>query len=185
MNSSSLFSLSQGVIRAGTVDEAGAALKEALATGPKLRTIRLLLDSKTEEIMPWLKAVRAASPEIRGLMVQRLFARIFTKAGYDVVIGKELDIFARSRIRSLFVEVKSSLAGGRFGSQAEITQLAAYLIASERRRAEIWLGVSGIERPVCLYPKFAAWVRSENIGLIDVRWVSPEETLLPYFASVL
>jgi hypothetical protein len=183
MNSWGLLGSFQGVIRAETVDEAGAGLREALATGPKLRTIRLLLDPTREEIMPWLEAVRVAHPEIRGLLVQRFFARIFRRAGYEVVVGRELDIFAKSRFRSLFVEVKSSLAGGRFGSQTEITQLDAYLIASERRAAETWLGVMGIKKPIRLHDAFKSQMRARNIGLIDIRWISPMETLLPHLFS--
>jgi hypothetical protein len=185
MKSWNLLSSFQGVIRAGTVDEAAAGLREALATGPKLRTIRLLIDPTREELTPWLKTVRAAAPEIRGLMVQRFFAWLFSSAGYQVIIGKELDIFARGQLRSLFVEVKSSLAGGRFGSQAEITQLDAYLVASERRGAERWLGIMGIDRPMGLHDAFRLQMRVRNIGLIDIRWVSPIETLLPHLSSVL
>jgi hypothetical protein len=136
MNSWNLLGSFQKVIITETVDDASAKLRASLATGPKVRTITLLLDPTREEVTPWLDSVKAATPEIRGLMVQRFFARIFIRAGYEVVVGRELDIFARSRLRSLFIEVKSSLAGGRFGSRAEISQLDGYLIASERRRAE-------------------------------------------------
>ena len=175
--------LEEGVIRADTLDEAGAGLR-AWLTKPEVRTIRMLLDPSMSEVAPWLEAVRAAAPEVRGLMVQRFFARMLNKAGYEVVIGRELDIFARGRLRSLFVEVKSSLAGGRFGSRAQITQLDGYVIACERRGAERWLGTMGINRPMGLHNGFRTEMRARNIGLIDVRWVSPRETLLPHLHSI-
>src|SRR5689334_7708593 len=129
--------------------------------------------------MPWLDSVRAAAPETRGMMVQRFFARIFSRAGYEIIVGKTLDIFARSPFRSLFVEVKSSLEGGRFGSTAEMSQLDGYLKASESRGAEIWLGTMGINKPMRLHGAFRAEMRMANIGLFHIRWVSPKDTLLP------
>jgi hypothetical protein len=168
------------VIRVETIDEAGAGLRAALATGPKVRTILLLFDPTGDEVTPWLESARAASPEIRGLMVQRFFARMLSKAGYDVIVGRELDIFARNRFRSLFIEVKSSLAGGRFGSQANIRQLDGYLAACQKTRAERWLGTMGINKPMGLRDTFRTAMRTRNIGLIDIRWVSTKETLLPH-----
>jgi hypothetical protein len=184
MNSWNLLGSIREVVRAQTVDEASAGLRAALAIGPKVRTIRLLLDPTGEEVKPWLECVKNAAPEIRGLMVQRFFARVLSRAGYEVVVGKELDIFAKGRFRSLFVEVKSLLAGGKFGSQAEMTQLDGYLIASERRGAERWLGTMGINKPMELHDTFRTEMRMRNIGLIDIRWVSPKETLLPHLQSV-
>ena len=184
MNAWNLLGSFQRIVRAESVDAAGAGLRAALAIGPEVRAIKLVLDPENEAVAPWLESARAAAPEIRGLMVQSFFARIFRIAGYNVVVGKEWDIFARGRLRSLFVEVKSSLAGGRFGSQAEITQLDGYLIASERRRAERWLGIMGINKPMGLHDAFRAELRLRNIGLIDIRWVSPGETLLPHLQSV-
>jgi hypothetical protein len=169
---------------ANTVDEAGARLGTLLANGNATRTIRLVIDPTNTEIAPWLNAVKSATPEIRGWMVQRFFARILVKAGYDVVIGSALDIFARNRLRSLFVEVKSSLGGGKFGSQAEITQLDSYLTACERNRAERWLGIMGINKPMNLRDTFRTEIRSRNIGLIDIRWIATRETLLPHLPSV-
>jgi len=180
MNSSPLFGSSKIVVRAESIDEAAAGLRAALALGPKVRTIWLLFDPTCNEVAPWLESAKAASPEIRGMMVQGFFARILTKAGYEIVVGRELDIFARCRLRSLFVEVKSSLAGGRFGSKADISQLDGYLIACERNCAERWLGTMGIIKPVCLRDGFRAAIRRRNIGLIDIRWVSTRETLLPH-----
>jgi len=174
----------QGAIRTQTFDEACAKLRTALMTGPEVRTIRLLLDPRSGEVAPWFESAKAATPEIRGLMVQRFFARMLCKAGYEVVVGSKLDIFAKGRLRSLFIEVKSSLAGGRFGSPAEITQLDGYLIASERKGAERWLGTMGINKPIGLRDAFRAEMRIRNIGLIDIRWVSPRETLLPHLQSV-
>ena len=159
-------------------------LRAALAIGPKVRTIRLLLDPNSKETSAWLEAAKTATPETRGLMVQGFFARIFSKAGYEVVVGSKLDIFARSRFRSLFIEVKSSLAGGRFGSQAAMTQLDGYQAACERNRAEIWLGVMGINRPMGLHHSFRAGMQERSIGLIDVRWVSKNESLLPHITSI-
>jgi hypothetical protein len=171
-------------VRAATIDEACAGLKVALASWPEAKTIRISLDPSGIDVSPWLESVKVASPEIRGMMVQRFFARMFSKAGYEVVVGKELDIFARSRLRSLFIEVKSSLAGGRFGSQAVVAQLDSYTVASERRGAEIWLGTMGINRPIRLYDNFRDTIQSRNIGFIDLRWVSPRETLLPHLSSI-
>ena len=185
MNPRNLFESFQGVIRAGTIDEASAGLRVALATGPEVRTVRLFLDPTSEEVMPWLDSVRVSAPETRGMMVQRFFARIFAKAGYAVVIGKKLDIFARSPHRSLFVEVKSSLEGGRFGSMAQMAQLDGYLTASESRGAEIWLGTMGINKPMRLHGAFRAEMRIANIGLFDIRWVSPKDTLVPHLVSTL
>jgi hypothetical protein len=174
----------QGATRALTFDQASAELRAKLAFGPKVRTIRLVLDSTDGEVSPWLESVKVATPETRGLMVQRFFARMLCKAGYEVVLGSKLDIFARGRLRSLFVEVKSSLAGGRFGSRAEITQLDNYLVASERRGAERWLGTMGINKPMRLHDTFRTEMRIRNIGLIDIRWVSPGDTLLPHLESI-
>lgn len=185
MNPSNLSESFQGVIRAGTIDEAGAGLRATLATASEVRTIRLLLDPTSEEVIPWLDSVKTVAPETRGMMVQRFFARIFTRAGYEVVVGKRLDIFARSRFRSLFVEVKSSLEGGRYGSKAEMTQLDGYLTASESRGAEIWLGTMGINRPMGLHRTLRAEMRMANIGLFDIRWVSPRDTLVPHLVSTL
>jgi len=184
MNAWHLICSSRAVIRVETIDEAGAGLRAALAIGPTVRTIRLVFDPTSNEVAPWLASAKAATPEVRGLMVQRFFARILNKAGYDIVVGRELDIFARSRLRSLFVEVKSSLAGGRFGSQADISQLDGYLIACQRNRAERWLGIMGIIKPMNLCDTFRAAMRTGNIGLIDIRWVSTKETLLPHLPSV-
>jgi len=184
MNSWFLFSSSWTVVQVETIDEAGAGLRAALAIGPRVRTIMLLFDPTNNDVKSWLESAKTASPELRGLMVQRFFARILTKAGYDVVVGRELDIFARSRLRSLFIEVKSSLAGGLFGSQAEISQLDGYLVACQRNRAEIWLGTMGIIKPMNLHGTFRTAMRTRNVGLIDIRWVSTEETLLPHLSSV-
>ena len=179
-----LFSSSRIAIRASSIDEAGAGLRAALAIGPEVRTIWLLFDPRSNEVAPWLESAKAASPEIRGLMVQRFFARMLSKAGYDVIVGRELDIFARCRLRSLFIEVKSSLAGGKFGSRADINQLDGYLIACQRNGAERWLGTMGITKPMNLHDAFRAAMRRSNIGLIDIRWVSTKETLLPHLSSV-
>jgi len=168
------------VIKTDTVDGAVAGLRAALASGPETRTILLVIDPTSKEIKPWLEAVKSATPEIRGWMVQRFFARVLSKAGYDVIIGKTLDIFARNRLRSLFVEVKSSLAGGKFGSKTEIAQLDGYLTACERNGAERWLGLMGINKPMDLHDTFRTEIRSRNIGLIDIRWVATKETLLPH-----
>ena len=118
-------------------------------------------------------------------MAQRFFAQILIRAGYAVVIGRELDIFARGRLRSLLIEVKSSLVGGRFGSQADLSQLDGYLIASERRGAERWLGTMGIENPILLRKNLRNQMRIRNIGHIDISWLSQRETLLPHLSSVL
>jgi hypothetical protein len=184
MNLRYLFGSSRIVVSAESIDEAGAGLRAALAIGPKVRTIWLLFDPTSNEVMPWLESAKAASPEIRGLMVQRFFARVLTKAGYNIVVGRELDIFARCRLRSLFIEVKSSLAGGRFGSQADISQLDGYVIACQRNGAERWLGTMGITKPMNLHDTFRAAMRRRNIGLIDIRWVSAKETLLPHLPSI-
>jgi hypothetical protein len=178
------FGSSRIVIRAESIDEAGADLRAALAIGPNVRTIWLLFDPTSKELLPWLDSAKAACPEIRGLMVQRFFALILSKAGYHTVVGREFDIFARCRLRSLFVEVKSSLAGGKFGSQAEISQLDGYLVACQRHSAERWLGTMGIIRPMSLHDTFRATLRRRNIGHIDIRWVSTRETLLPHLALV-
>jgi len=184
MNSWHLLGSSRIVVDAESIDDAGTGLRTALAIGPKVRTIWLLFDPTSTEVTPWLESAKAASPEIRGLMVQRFFARILSKAGYDIVVGRELDIFARCRLRSLFVEVKSSLAGGRFGSQADLSQLDGYLIACQRNGAERWLGTMGIIKPTNLHDTFRAAMQRRNIGLIDIRWVSTKETLLPHLSSV-
>ena len=184
MNLWHLLGSSRIAIKAESMDEAGAGLRAALAIGPKVRTIWLLFDPTSGEVIPWLESAKAASPEMRGLMVQRFFARILSKAGYDIVIGRELDIFARCRFRSLFIEVKSSLAGGKFGSQADLSQLDGYLIACQRNGVERWLGTMGITKPMNLHDAFRAAIRRRNIGLIDIRWISTKETLLPHLSSV-
>ena len=84
----------------------------------------------------------------------------------------------------MFPPAVSSLAGGKFGSRPEITQLDGYLIASERRGAERWLGIMGINKPMGLHDTFRTEMRTRNIGLIDIRWVSSRETLLPHLQSV-
>ncbi len=172
------------MIWASTVGQACAGLKAALAIGPEVRTIRLLLDPGGETLAPWLESARAASPEVRGLMVQGFFAQILSRAGYRVIVGRELDIFARGRLRSLLLEVKSSLKGGRFGSKTAMTQLDGYLLACQRRRAERWLGTMGIDRPMELRGSFRNRMRRENIGHLDMRWVSPGDAL-PHFLSIL
>jgi hypothetical protein len=171
------------VMWVATIDQAGAGLRTALAVGPEVRVIRLLLDPTSESLAPWLEAARAAPPEIRGLMVQAFFARTLSRAGYKVVVGNELDIFARSRLRSLLVEVKSSLKGGKFGSKAEMAQLDGYLVASQRRGAERWLGTMGIDRPMELRASFKHGMRLGNVGHFDLRWVSPRNTM-HHFLSV-
>ena len=172
------------VIVAATIEEAGARLRTALAIGPGVSTIRLLLDPTSEQFAPWLEAAKAASREIRGQMVQGLFGRLFAKAGYEVELGRELDIFARGRLRSLLVEVKSSLDGGSFGSQKGIAQLESYLIPSQRRKSQRWLGTMGINNPIELSALLRAYMRDGNVGLVEVRWVPPENTLPPYLWSV-
>jgi len=167
----------------GTIDQAGEGLRTALAVGPGVRTIRLLLDPASESLGPWLESARAAAPEIRGAMVQGFFAQMLARAGYRVNVGRELDIFARGRLRSLLVEVKSSLKGGRFGSKPEMTQLDGYLIACQRRKAERWLGTMGIAKPMELRGPIRNKMRLENIGHLDLRWISPKDTL-PHFSSV-
>jgi len=164
--------------------EASSKLRVALSAGPEVRTIRMLLDPKGREIGLWLSSVRASTPELRGIMVQGFFARIFRMAGYDVIVGRELDIFAKNRQRSILVEVKSSLNGAGFGSHVEIAQLEGYLVVSERKRASTWLAVMGLNKPVRLRDGFRSELRIRNIGLIDVRWISPEDTLTPHLASV-
>lgn len=146
--------------------------------GPHVRVIRLLLDPAGQSLAPWLEAARAASPEIRGLMAQAFLARIFGRAGYRVVVGSQIDIFARSRLRSLLVEVKSSLKGGKFGSKAEVAQLEGYLMASQRRGAERWLGTMGINSPMELRGSFRDEMRLGNIGHLDLRW-SCHDALCP------
>jgi len=179
-----LFGSSRIVVRAESIDDSGAGLRTALAIGPKVRTIWFLFDPTSAEVTPWLESAKAASPETRGLMVQSFFARILSKAGYDIVVGRELDIFARCRLRSLFIEVKSSLAGGKFGSQADISQLDGYLVACQRNGAERWLGTMGIIKPMNLHDTFRTAMRRRNVGLIDIRWVSAKDTLLPHLPSV-
>lgn len=178
-------SLQEVVVIAETIGQAGAGLRAALATGPDLRTIRIQVDPTNEELAPWLESARAATPEIRGLMAQSFYARIFRKAGYEVIVGKELDIFAKGRLRSLLVEVKSSLSGRRLGSSGVLLQLDGYLVASERRRAERWLGTMGINRPMRLRTPFKTALRARKIGLMDVSWISPRDTLLSHVSSVL
>ena len=131
-----------------------------------------------------MEAARAASREIRGQMVQRLFGRLFTQAGYEVELGREFDIFARGQRRSVLVEVKSSLDGGIFGSDKGIAQLEGYLTVSRRRRAQRWLAVMGINNPIDLSARLRAYMRGGNVGLVEVRWVAPENTLPPYLWSV-
>ncbi|HEY6282557.1 MAG TPA: hypothetical protein VIW22_01375 [Nitrososphaerales archaeon] len=131
-----------------------------------------------------MEAARAASREIRGQMVQRLFGRLFTQAGYEVELGRELDIFAKGQLRSVFVEVKSSLDGGIIGSHKGIAQLEGYLTVSQRRRAQRWLGIMGINNPITLSARLRAYMKGGNVGLIEVRWVAPENTLSPYLWSV-
>ena len=176
--------LSRIEVRVETIDEAGAGLRTALAIGPNVRTISILFDPTTDDVITWLESAKAASPEARGLMVQSFFARILSKAGYEIVVGREFDIFARGRLRSLFIEVKSSLAGGRFGSKADLNQLDGYLIACQRNRAERWLGTMGIIRPMDLYAAFRTAMRARNLGLIEIRWVSRREPLLHHLSSV-
>ena len=166
-----------------TIDQASAGLKAALAVGPEVRTIRLLLDPASETLAPWLESARAAVPETRGLMVQGFFAQVLGRAGYRVIVGSELDIFARGRLRSLLLEVKSSLKGGRFGSKDEMAQLDGYLIACQRRSAERWLGTMGIDKPMELRGPFRKKMRRGNIGHLDLRWISPKDAL-PRFSSV-
>lgn len=171
------------VVWVATIEQASAGLKAALAFVPGVRTIRLLLDPESKSLAPWLESVSTTTPEARGLMVQGLFAQVLSGAGYNVVVGRELDIFARGRIRSLLLEVKSSLKGGRFGSRPEMAQLDGYLIACRRRRAERWLGTMGIQRPIELRGPLRYKMRRENIGHLDLRWVSPKDAL-PHFLSV-
>ena len=90
-----------------SIDQASVCLRRALAAGPRTGVIRLLLNPASEELALWLDAARAASPEIRGLMAQAFFARIFSGAGYRVLVGNQIDIFAQSQLRSLLIEVKS------------------------------------------------------------------------------
>ena len=157
-------------VHAQSIGQAGIGLRRALSVGPQARVIRLLLDPTSESLASWLNAASAASPEVRGLMAQAFFARILSRAGYSVIVGSQIDIFARSRLRSLLIEVKSSLKGGKFGSKAEMTQLDGYLVASQRRRAERWLGTMGIKRPVELRDSFRENMRLGNIGHLDLRW---------------
>jgi len=180
-----LNSLQEAVVVAETVEQAGAGLKAALATGPELRTIRIQINPSNEEFAPWLESARAAIPEIRGLMVQSFFARMLSQAGYEVTVGRELDIFAKGRLRSLLVEVKSSLSGRKLGSNGVLVQLDGYLVASERRRAERWLGTMGINRPMALRLPFKIAMRARRIGLIDISWMSPGDTLIPHLSQYL
>jgi hypothetical protein len=113
-------------------------------------------------------------------MVQALFGRLFTEAGYEVELGRELDIFAKGRLRSVLVEVKSSLDGGSFGSQKGIAQLEGYSTVSQRRRAQRWLGTMGINSPIVLSSSLRTYMRDGNVGLVEVRWVSPKNTLPSY-----
>ena len=172
------------LVGAQTFDDACIGLKRALATGPETRTIRILIDPTNPQVAPWLDAARSTSPEIRGMMVQGFFARMFCRAGYDVVIGSTLDIFARSHLRSLFVEVKSALAGGKFGSRAGLRQLDGFLIASQRRRAERWLGTMGLNKPIELRDSFKTEMQAKNIGHIGIWWVPPEENLFSHVQSI-
>jgi hypothetical protein len=166
--------------RAASIDDAGSRLRDALAFGLSVSGIRLHLDPASPELAPWFEAVKGATPEIRGMMVQAFFARVFSKAGYEIHVGRELDIIARNRFRTLLIEVKSSLAGGRFGSRAILTQLETYSKASEMKGAEIWLGTMGIRRPITMNEAFRRQIISRKIRSLDIRWISPKETLLPH-----
>ena len=168
---------------AATIEQAGVELGVALAVSPEVRTNRLLLDPEGESLAPWLESARAATPEARGLMVQGFFAQIFIRAGYRVTVGTEEDVTARGRFRSILLEEKSTQKGGRFGSRPEMAQLDGYLTACQRRRAERWFGTMGIERPMELRGPFANKMRLENIGHLDLRWVSPKNAL-PRFSSI-
>ncbi len=117
-------------------------------------------------------------------MVQRLFGRLFTQAGYEVELGRELDVFAKGKLRSVFVEVKSSLDGGIFGSHKGIAQLEGYLTASVSRRAQRWLGTMGINSPIELSARLRAYMRGGNVGLVEVRWVAPGDMLTANMRSV-
>lgn len=99
-------------------------------------------------------------------------------------LGRELDVFAKGKLRSVFVEVKSSLDGGIFGSHKGIAQLEGYLTASVSRRAQRWLGTMGINSPIELSARLRAYMRGGNVGLVEVRWVAPENTLPPFLWSV-
>lgn len=175
------FNSTEVEVVASTMQEAGVGLRAALSSGPRIRTIRLLLNPSGGDLGQWLESARRSIPETRGVMVQAFLARLFMLAGYDVVVGTRFDIFAKNRTRSLFTEVKSSLKGTKFGSRDEIEQLETYFVASERKRAEIWLAIMGLTKPMQLRFHFRTEMRIRNIGLIDTRWVSPEETLLPHF----
>ena len=167
-------------LRAATIDEAGIGLRKALAEGPQARKIRVWLDPFSPELGPWLESAKAAAPEIRGMMVQGFFARMFTKAGFEVMVGRELDVSARGPFRTLLIEVKSSLAGGKFSSQDLLKQLDGYPRVSEGRGAEIWLGTMGIRRPISLSDVIRTEMHGRNIRLIEARWISPRDTLLPH-----
>ena len=91
-----------------------------------------------------------------------------------------MDIVARNQFRTLLIEVKSSLAGGRFGSRAILTQLDSYSKASKMKGAEIWLGTMGIRRPIMMNDTFRRQIINRRIRSIDIRWISPKETLLPH-----
>ena len=169
-------------VSATTMTEAGAGIRDALANGTHARTIRLWLNPNSPELGPWLDAAKVATPEIRGMMVQGFFARACSKAGYEVMVGKELDVSARSPFRTLLIEVKSSLAGGKFGSQAVLSQLDGYSRVSGGRGAEIWLGVMGIKSPIFLSLALRAEIQNRNIGLLEARWISPRDTLLPHLS---
>jgi Holliday junction resolvase-like predicted endonuclease len=166
--------------KAASIDDAGARLGNALALRLEASRIRLWLDSASPELAPWLEAVKGTTPEVRGMMVQAFFARMFSKAGYEILVGRELDIVARNRFRTLLIEVKSSLAGGRFGSRAILTQLDTYSKVRERRGAEIWLGTMGIRRPMAMNEAFLRQIIKRKIRSIDIRWISAKETLLPH-----
>jgi hypothetical protein len=168
-------------IRAGTVREAGAGVKVVLTNEPHVKKIRLSLDPTSPELKPWLEAVKIKGPERRGGMVQAFFTRVFCEAGYDITVGKEFDILARGSHRSYLVEVKSSLEGGKFGSEAILTQLDGYSMVDEGRGADVWLGTMGIKRPILLSVTFRTELYIRNIGHIDARWVSPKESLLLHF----
>lgn len=165
---------------AASVDDAGARLKDALVFGLPVGRIKLCLDPVSPDLAPWFGAAKCATPEIRGMMVQAFFARVFSKAGYEIHVGRELDIIARNRFRTLLIEVKSTLAGGRFGSRAILTQLDTYSNASEKKGAEIWLGTMGIRRPIVMNEAFRSQIIIRKIRSLDIRWISPKETLLPH-----
>ncbi|MDE1852572.1 MAG: RHS repeat protein [Thaumarchaeota archaeon] len=170
----------EAAVSAAAFEEAGAGLGRSLAVGPEIKTVRLLLNPTSEEFATWLESARAATPEDRGDLVHGFFMKLFREANYNANREGAYDIFARGRLRSLFVEIKSKLEGGWFGSQKDIDQLEGYLVASQRRGASRWLGVMGINNPIELSAPLRAYMNAGNVGLIEVRWVAPGDTLLPY-----